>query len=200
MRQIYHAIYETMADWETGFATAHIRNGEYHKEPGRYELVTVGLTAEPVVSMGGLRITPDVTLEAIEDPAMLILPGAALWDAGDELAPFAIKARDLLEAGVPVAAICGATAGLARAGVFDTRKHTSAALPYLQMQQGYGGAGCYVEAPAVTDSNLITGNPVKPVEFAREIFARLDLYEPAILDAWYRLFAFGDASAFEALQ
>nr|BFE80438.1 hypothetical protein GCM10020093_030390 [Planobispora longispora] len=87
MNTIYHAVYETMADWETGHATAHIRNGQYHREPGRYELVTVGLTTGPVTTMGGLRVTPDVSIGSIEDAAMLILPGAALWDEGDELAP-----------------------------------------------------------------------------------------------------------------
>ncbi|MFF5206521.1 type 1 glutamine amidotransferase family protein [Streptosporangium sp. NPDC000396] len=200
MNKIYHAVYETMADWETGHTTAHIRNGEYHKEPGRYELVTVGLTTDPITTMGGLRVTPDVSIGSIEDAAMLILPGAALWDEGDDLAPFARKARELLEAGVPVAAICGATAGLAREGVFDTRGHTSAALPYLQMQQGYGGAEHYVEALAVTDGDLITGTPTAPVDFAREIFAKLELYTPEVLNAWYQLFAHSDASAFEALM
>ncbi|WP_433249451.1 type 1 glutamine amidotransferase family protein [Streptosporangium sp. CA-135522] len=200
MNKIYHAVYETMADWETGHATAHIRNGQYHREPGRYELVTVGLTTEPITTMGGLRVTPDISIDSIKDAAMLILPGAALWDEGDELAPFARKARELLKAGVPVAAICGATAGLAREGVFDTRGHTSAALPYLQMQQGYGGTEHYVEALAVTDGDLITSTPTAPVDFAREIFAKLDLYTPEVLDAWYRLFAHSDASAFEALM
>ncbi|MDP9869155.1 MULTISPECIES: type 1 glutamine amidotransferase family protein [Streptosporangium] len=200
MNKIYHAVYETMADWETGHATAHIRNGHHHRDPGRYELVTVGLTTDPITTMGGLRVTPDISLDSIKDAAMLILPGAALWDEGDGLSPFARKARDLLEAGVPVAAICGATAGLAREGIFDTRGHTSAALPYLQAQQGYGGAERYVEAPAVTDGDLITGTPTAPVDFAREIFAKLDLYTPQVLDAWYRLFAHNDASAFEALM
>ncbi|GAA3447525.1 DJ-1/PfpI family protein [Planomonospora venezuelensis] len=200
MKTIYHAVYETMADWETGHATAHIRNGQFHREPGRYRLVTVGLTTGPVTTMGGLRVTPDVSIDSIEDAAMLILPGAALWDEGDELAPFARKARELLEAGVPVAAICGATAGLAREGVLDARDHTSAALPYLQMQPGYGGAEHYVDALAVTGGDLVTGTPTAPADFAREVFAKLELYTPEVLEAWYRLFAHNDASAFEKLM
>jgi putative intracellular protease/amidase len=51
---------------------------------------------------------------------MLILPGGTAWDEGKN------------GEGVPVAAICGATAGLARAGVLDTRRHTSNALEYLR--------------------------------------------------------------------
>ncbi|MEV0586831.1 DJ-1/PfpI family protein [Nonomuraea sp. NPDC050310] len=202
MNTIYHAIYDSMADWETGHTTAHIRNGNFQKEPGRYEIVHVGLTPGPVVTMGGLRVTPDVTVADLvpEDAALLILPGAALWDESAELQPFALLAGGLLAAGTPVAAICGAVAGLAREGVLDGRDHTAAALPYLQAQEGYGGAAHYIEAEAVTGGELITAGPTAPVDFAREIFAKLDLYTPEVLDAWYRLFKNSDASAFEVLM
>ncbi|MFI7463806.1 type 1 glutamine amidotransferase family protein [Nonomuraea sp. NPDC049646] len=199
---IHHAVYDTFADWETGHATAHLRSGRFQREPGAYEIVNVGLTGEPVVSMGGLRVTPGLALDRLtpEGSSLLILPGADLWDAGDELAPFARKAREFLEAGVPVAAICGATAGLAREGLLDERDHTSAALPYLGAQRGYAGAGRYQETDAVLDGDLVTAGPTEPVAFAREIFRRLDVYRPDVLDAWYRLFGESDASAFEVLM
>jgi putative intracellular protease/amidase len=56
--------------------------------------------------------------------AMLVLPGATTWESG-ELAPFAEKACEFLAAGVPVAAVCGATFGLAAAGILDSRRHAS---------------------------------------------------------------------------
>ncbi|MER6577097.1 type 1 glutamine amidotransferase family protein [Nonomuraea sp. NPDC001023] len=199
---IHHAVYDTFADWETGHATAHLRSERFQREPGAYEIVNVGLTGEPVVSMGGLRVTPGLALDRLtpERSSLLILPGADLWDAGDELAPFARKAREFLEAGVPVAAICGATAGLAREGLLDDRGHTSAALPYLGAQPGYAGAGRYQETDAVLDGDLVTAGPTEPVAFAREIFRRLDVYRPDVLDAWYRLFGESDAAAFEVLM
>ncbi|MFF4195907.1 type 1 glutamine amidotransferase family protein [Nonomuraea sp. NPDC001831] len=199
---IHHAVYDTFADWETGHATAHLRSERFQREPGAYEIVNVGLTGEPVVSMGGLRVTPGLALDRLtpEGSSLLILPGADLWDAGDELAPFARKAREFLEAGVPVAAICGATAGLAREGLLDDRGHTSAALPYLGAQPGYAGADRYQETDAVLDGDLVTAGPTEPVAFAREIFRRLDVYRPDVLDAWYRLFGESDAAAFEVLM
>ncbi len=67
--------------------------------------------------MGGLRIMPDIALDELrpEDSAMLILAGGDLW-AEESMAGFRAAARRFLAAGVPVAAICGATFGLALEG------------------------------------------------------------------------------------
>ncbi|MEU0564459.1 type 1 glutamine amidotransferase family protein [Nonomuraea sp. NPDC005983] len=201
-KPVHLAVYDTLADWETGHATAHLRNGRFHREPGGYEIVTVGPSTEPITTMGGQRVLPDLALDALTPAgsAMLILPGAGLWDTGDDLAPFARKAREFLDAGVPVAAICGATAGLAREGLLDDRDHTSAVVQYLEAQAGYAGAERYLDEDAVLGGDLVTAGPTEPVAFAREIFRRLDVYRPEVLDAWFRLFARSDASAYEVLM
>jgi putative intracellular protease/amidase len=71
------AVFDTLADWEIGYATAHIRRDSWQRQPGRYSIVTVGPTREPVTTMGGLRITPDIALADLrpQDSAMLILAG-----------------------------------------------------------------------------------------------------------------------------
>ncbi|WP_097883227.1 DJ-1/PfpI family protein [Streptomyces sp. st140] len=197
---VHLAVYDTFADWETGYATAHLtQNG--------YSVRTVGLSREPVTTMGGLRVQPDLALDELrpQDSALLILTGAAGWDTGETLAPFARTARTFLDAGVPVAAICGATAGLAREGLLDDRAHTSAVSFYLAAT-GYAGGERYVEVDAVTDpgadgtGRLITAGPTEPVAFAREVFGLLGVYDAKKLDAWYRLFHDSDASAYEVLQ
>ncbi|MCX5196010.1 DJ-1/PfpI family protein [Streptomyces sp. NBC_00249] len=197
-KPVHLAVYDTYADWETGHTTAHLTQRGY-------QVRTVGLAAtagQQITTMGGVRVQPDLSLADLrpEDSSLLILTGASLWDTGDTLAPFAAKARAFLAAGVPVAAICGATAGLAREGLLDGRPHTSAAPFYLAGQPGYAGAGHYVEADAVTDGDLITAGPTEPVAFAREVFARLGVYKPDVLDAWYRLFHDSDASAYPVLM
>ncbi|MFJ8645547.1 type 1 glutamine amidotransferase family protein [Streptomyces sp. NPDC093546] len=194
LKTVHLAVYDTFADWETGHATAWLaRSG--------FDVRTVGLTTDPVTTIGGLRIAPDLALAELrpEDSALLILTGADLWDAGDDLAPFAAKARTFLDAGVPVAAICGATAGLAREGLLDGRPHTSAA-PFYLAATGYEGAEHYVEADAVTDGDLITAGPTEPVAFAREVLGRMGAFGGTKLDAWYRLFHDSDAAAFEELN
>ncbi|MEU8753534.1 type 1 glutamine amidotransferase family protein [Streptomyces chartreusis] len=193
-KPVHLAVYNTFADWETGHATAHLARAGH-------DIRTVGPSTQPVRSIGGLRVQPDLALDDVtpEDSSLLILPGADLWDAGDDLAPFARKAREFLDAGVPVAAICGATAGLAREGLLDDRAHTSAISFYLAAT-GYGGGERYVDADAVTDGALITAGPTEPVAFAREILQLLGVFEGEVLDAWYRLFHDSDAAAYAVLE
>lgn len=198
-KTVHVAVYDTLADWEVGAATAHLANPDFQREPGRYQVRTVGLSTAPITTIGRMTVTPDLALAEIDptDSALLILPGADLWE-GEELIPFAQKARQFVDAGVPVAAICGATFGLAREGLLDDRAHTSNAAEFLAYS-GYSGAEHYVEAPAVTDRDVITADSMSPFEFAREIFARLDVYEPHVLDAWYQLFAHKDPAGYAIL-
>ncbi|MGI5410116.1 type 1 glutamine amidotransferase family protein [Streptomyces chartreusis] len=193
-KPVHLAVYDTFADWETGHATAHLARAGH-------DIRTVGPDTRPVRSIGGLSVRPDLALDDVrpEDSSLLILPGADLWDAGDDLAPFARKAREFLDAGVPVAAICGATAGLAREGLLDDRAHTSAISFYLAAT-GYGGGERYVDADAVTDGALITAGPTEPVAFAREVLQLLGVFEGEVLDAWYRLFHDSDAAAYAVLE
>ncbi|QFQ99145.1 glutamine amidotransferase [Streptomyces phaeolivaceus] len=195
-KPVHLAVYDTYADWETGHTTAWLARGGY-------EIRTVGAGPGTVRTVAGVRIQPDEDLEALrpEDSSLLVLTGADLWDTGDDLAPFARKAREFLDAGVPVAAICGATAGLAREGLLDDREHTGAA-PFSLAAIGYAGGERYMDADAVTDGSglLVTAGPTEPVAFAREVFRLLGVYEGEVLDAWYRLFHDSDAEAYAVLE
>lgn len=197
---VHMAVYDTLADWEVGYATAHINKPSWQARPGRYRVVTVGQGREPVTTMGGARIVPDVSLDELapDDSAMLILPGADTWLGGDNQ-PFAMAARRFLEACTPVAAICGATAGLAMEGLLDDRRHTSNAAEFLQAF-GYGGAHHYVDEPAVTDGDLITASGTMPVAFAGEVLARLEAYEPSVLASWLKLYRDNDPAGFYELM
>jgi putative intracellular protease/amidase len=197
---VHVAVFDTLADWEIGYATAHIRREQWQREPGRYTVVTVGPTREPVTTMGGLRITPDITLAELrpEDSAMLIVAGGDRW-AEESMAGFRAAARGFLAAGVPVAAICGATYGLALEGLLDHRAHTSNAAEYLAYS-GYAGGDRFVAEPAVTDGDLITASGVAPVHFAQAIFTRLGMYEPGVAASWFKLYGDRDPAGFFELM
>lgn len=199
-RTVHLYVFDEFADWEAAHAVAGIHQPQFQREPGRFQVKTVAAAPAPLRSMGGVAVLPDLTLDQLvpEDSAMLILPGGAGWEQGEHLAA-AHKAREFLEAGVPVAAICGATAGLARVGVLDERRHTSNAIAYLK-GTGYGGTDRYEDVPAFSDGLLITAGGMAPLEFAREIFRTLEVYEDEALDAWYDLYKTGQSQHWMRLQ
>jgi putative intracellular protease/amidase len=90
-------------------------------------------------------------------------------------------------------------AGLAAEGPLDERRHTSNAAEFLA-GTGDRGAGHYCAEPAVTDGNLITASAIAPVEFAREVLALLDVYEPDVLASWYKLYGLHDPAGYFELM
>jgi putative intracellular protease/amidase len=165
-----------------------------------FDLVTVAESREPITSMGGVRMLPYTLLADLEptDSDLLVLPGAEIWD-GDGGDGFAAPAGRFVDAGVPVAAICGATAGLAQAGLLDERSHTSDSAEYLAMT-GYGGGDRFVNERAVVDGDLITAGSGSPVQFATATLGRLGLASERTLAAYEDLFHRGDPAAFPVLM
>jgi putative intracellular protease/amidase len=188
-RTAHIGVYDTLADWEVGHLLAELRTGRFTGTS--FDVVTVAESRQPITSMGGFRIEPDAVLADLDPAAseILILPGAEIWDTGGG-GPFAAAARRFLEAGVPVAAICGATAGLAREGLLDDRSHTSDAAEYLAAT-GYAGGERFVDERAVVDGDLITAGSGSPVQFACATMRRLGLAPEFKLEAYEALFLDG---------
>jgi len=203
MAAIFLYITDTLADWECGHVLAELHSGRYLKDPAsRYDLVLCGRTMDPVTTMGGLYMAPKVLFQDIRPGAgdLVLLPGADTW-LDPVQAPILEKVRMLLDEGVVVAAICGATMALANAGLLDKRSHTSNDKAALKMFcPGYHGEQYYVNEPAVIDGNLITAGSFAPVEFATHIFRRLDVMSTETLTAWHGLFTTGKPRFFYALM
>jgi putative intracellular protease/amidase len=197
-RTAHLAVYDGLADPEVGHLLAELHTGRFTSTP--FDVVTVGEDREPITTMGGLRLAPDILLAHLDpaDSDVLVLPGSEMWDAGGGGA-FAAAAGRFLDAGVPVAAICGATAGLARAGLLDDRKHTSAAAEYLAAT-GYAGGDRYVDERAVVDGDLVTAGPQSPVQFARATLGRLGLASTETLEAYEGVFHRAEPAAYPALM
>ncbi|MPZ83493.1 MAG: glutamine amidotransferase, partial [Actinophytocola sp.] len=178
MPNAYLFVLDTLADWEPGFLTAELNTGRMFSAPGAALPVrTVGVTRDPVTTMGGVRIQPDLALAELSPAgaAVLLLPGAETWREPRHR-PALAAAAEFLAAGVPVGAICGATIALAAAGLLDDRPHTSNDLEALrQLCPSYRGADHYVDEAAVTDGDLITASGTAPLDFARHVLTRLDV-------------------------
>jgi putative intracellular protease/amidase len=191
-------VYDTLTDSEVGHLLVELHTGRFTGTS--FDVVAVAEANQPITTMGGVRISPDMLLDDLDPTGsdVLILPGAEIWDAGGGEA-FAAAAALFLNAGVPVAAICGATAGLARAGLLDGRNHTSSAREYLAAT-GYAGGDHYIDERAVVDGDLITAGPQSPVQFARATMGRLGLASERTLEAYEALFHRGDQAAFPVLM
>lgn len=187
---VYLYVFDTMSDWEIGYLTAELNSGRYFKKgltPSR--IVTVGMDKTPVTTMGGLKILPDIKLDecSIENTHALILPGGSTWTETMHL-PILKFAQRCLAKGIWVAAICGATIGLAQAGVLNSHRHTSNDLEYLKMIcPSYAGEKYYKMEDAVTDGRLITASGIAPLEFAVHVLRALDVFSSKTLEAWYSI-------------
>lgn len=187
---IYLYVFDTMSDWEVGYLTAELNSGRYYKKglvPSK--IVTVGIEKTPITTMGGMNILPDMKLDelSIKSIDALILPGGNTWTEAMHHTVLKIAKR-CLEEGILVAAICGATMGLAQAGLLDSGSHTSNDLEYLKMVcPTYMGENYYKMESAVTDGHLITASGIAPLEFTVHVLKALDVFSSETLDAWYSL-------------
>ena len=186
----YLAVIDTMADWEIGYLTAELHSRRFFADPEMdFNLLKIGLSLDPVISMGGITYLPDTTIDAIalNKGDVLLLPGANNW-LTPQAFPLLKLARDALDQGHQVAAICGATIGLAHIGALDKRRHTSNDLGQLkQACPNYLGEALYRRDAAVRGDNLITASGLAPVEFSYEVLKMLKVWRPETAQAWYRL-------------
>lgn len=187
-RAVYLLVVPGFADWEPSHAIAELRRH------GQYRVEVVGLSLDPVESMGGLTVQPTQSLSSVQDTdvAVFILPGGDRWER-DPMEPELNALLERLDRQrIPIAAICGATVAIARAGLIRGRRHTSNGLEYLQQQvPGYADRDAYVDEPAVRDRGLITASGLGDVEFATEIMTELNVLSADDRALWTRLFRGG---------
>ena len=203
MITIYIYLLATLADWEIGSLTAELNSKRFFRPDAPQLIVkTVAVSKDPVKTMGGLTIIPDCTIDEIEmsEKTLLILPGADTWSDAEN-AQIIQKASVLLSKGGSVCAICGATVALANAGILNDRPHTSNGKVFLDMFcPDYKGQKFYIDQPAVSDGNLITGSATGSLMWTKLIIEKLGLFKPETLEAWYAYFSTGKAEHFFALM
>lgn len=203
MYNVYLYLPETLADWEIGHITAELHSKRFFRaDAPQVILRTVALTMEPVLTMGGLRIVPDGTIDEVPvtRETVLLLPGANTWSDPKHGAAIVLAAH-LLDAGGTVCAICGATVALASVGLLNQRPHTSNGAGFLEaFCPSYKGQPFFVDAPSVSDGSLITAGATGALMWTKQILERLDVFSPETLRAWYDYFSTGEAQSFFALM
>ncbi|OOV89733.1 type 1 glutamine amidotransferase family protein [Pseudomonas sp. MF4836] len=174
---------ENFADWETALINSTGRG--YFGFQTRF--ATPGGAA--VTSSGGMRILPDLAIEAIDldELDLLIVCGGTVWQS--EQAPdisaliSTAHAKNLIVAG-----ICDGTRVLAQAGVLDAVRHTSNSAENL-LALNYAGAAHYQDVPyAVADQRVVTAPGTAPVSFMAQILRVAGIHDER-LDAYLAMHA-----------
>jgi putative intracellular protease/amidase len=200
---VFVYVLDTLADWEIGYLMAEINSGRYlMKNIEKPKILKVGKNLNPIKTMGGIEITPDIDVKGIkmQKGDLLILPGADTWlnDNNDEILNFV---KENIEKDITVAAICGATIAMANYGLLDGIKHTSNDLGFLKMVcPNYKGENYYLAQPAVVENNLITASSFASLEFTYEVLKKINIMGNSTVEAWYNLYKTKESKYFFELM
>lgn len=186
-RNCYLFVFEGYSDPEPALAVATLQKFS------DCAVYTFSLDGRPVRSMANIHVQPDramvdIDLDKID---LLILPGGEAWENGGNLEVLPLVKKVLAE-GKTVAAICGATIGLATGGYLDNIRHTSNSPGYLgNFVPAYKGANHYEQKPAVADGNIITANGAGIIDFMVTIFKKDKFMDEPTLEGVEKLYKSG---------
>ncbi|MGF0536855.1 DJ-1/PfpI family protein [Agrobacterium sp. ES01] len=172
MPRIAIALQHDFADWEPALLMA----------ASRYylgcDVVTASPDGGPVISMGGMKVSPDIGFDAIDASEFdaLVIPGGYAWEKGSAY-DFAAMATAFHEKDKVLAGICAAASALAASGVLDNVAHTGNSLASHQQYPGYHGEARYLDQPqAVSDKKIVTAPGNSPVTFTTEVLKALGIW------------------------
>jgi putative intracellular protease/amidase len=124
---------------------------------GDWSLETFSVKGAGVTSATGFKVTPHASLEYMqpEDFDVLLLPGGARWEKGDNLEIFSLL---VTVAGCrPLVAMGEAVLGLADLGLLDDIPHTGCRPGYIKrFCPEYMGAAFFRQQPCVSARKIIT--------------------------------------------
>lgn len=178
-KPVHVIVLDGLADWEPANALAEARRS------GGYPVLTVGFRSAPVVSMGGLTILPDRSIDDVApgDASLWLVPGSDAWYGDVPQVKLTALLQAAIAAGIPIAGICAGTRALAQAGVLKGRRHTSNSPKELaEFAPMLLDTADYVDVPAVRDRSVITAAGIGFAEFACEVWKELAVMPDAVAD------------------
>ncbi len=161
---------DKFADWEFGLLSGAATDWFAARA------VALSPVTGPVRSIGGLRLVPDRGIGVAENSDLdaIAVIGSDTWPDEDapDIAP--LLNATLVRGGI-VGGICGGTLALARAGIFEGRKHTSNGAGWIESKLGdYAGSSLYQDVPyAVRDAHIISAPGSAPGTFTTNFLEAL---------------------------
>ncbi|MEK1854144.1 MAG: DJ-1/PfpI family protein [Phyllobacterium sp.] len=161
---------DKFADWEFG-----LLSGSATDWFAARAVALSPLTGQ-VRSIGGLKLVPErgVGTEENSDLDAVAVIGSDTWPSEDapDIAP--LLHATLARGGI-VGGICGGTLALARAGIFEDRRHTSNGAGWIESKIGdYPGSSLYRDVPyAVRDAHIVSAPGSAPGTFTTNFLEAL---------------------------
>ncbi len=187
--EILYILLPDFASHEMVYLMEAISSDEQQLKPNpKYINKIVTPTMEPVTAIGGFRVLPDYSFEAMpHDYAALVLIGGYGWltPIADMVTPIV---REALDKGITVGAICNGASFLAKCGFLNNVKHTGNGLDQLKMWGGdnYTNSDGYIHKQAVSDGKIVTANGSGVLEFTKELLSLLENDTPERIEMYYQ--------------
>lgn len=187
MNTVLFVLLDQFADFEYGPIASVINRSN------SFRVQTVSITKQPITSIGGLTVIPDLDVQEVLDKEVsgIVLIGGDSWrntnlDALIQLIDYALDKH------VVIASICDACTLLARMGVLNDICHTANQVSDLiKISDNYKGQSNYLNQQVVTSGNIITANGTASYEFAKAILSALNVMSQVEIDNWYDCFTLG---------
>lgn len=183
---ILFLLLEPFADWEAAPLAA-LLNDHETKENDLYQVKTVGITKDPIRSIGGFTVIPDYAADAPPELfAGIVLVGSKNW--GEAAATgFEPLVRTAVARHLPIGSICAANDFLATLGLFNDRPHTGNSVEELEYvgEENYTNSTGFMPVQALRNENFVMANGTAPYEFAKLYMELLGTENQTKIDEWY---------------
>lgn len=188
MEKVLFVLLPNFADREP-VILAEALNWGFHMWESKFEVKTVGLSTEPIKSLGGFTVLPDYSINDVPDSfSALILIGGTEWNSNEaqKVLPLIERAKQKNRL---IGAICDASRFLAVNGYVNSVEHTSNDLESIKKTPSnkYTGENYYRQKQSVRDGNFVTANGTAFVEFARDVLLGLEAAPSEKINELFRL-------------
>lgn len=155
------------------FSVTRLNEASRRETPSPFEVLIVAETAEPVTTTGGMRVIPDVTIDACPPLDVLVVPGG--WGTRSEikneklLAWIAARGKTV----ETLTSVCTGSMLLGQAGLLDGRHATThwRALPW--MRDSFPTVTVEEKLHVVEDGHVLTSAGISAgIDMALRVVAR----------------------------
>ncbi len=155
------------------FSVTRLNEERRREESSPFEVRLVAERPEPIVATGGLRVTPDVTLETCPPLDVLVVPGG--WGTRTEInnQPLLTWIAERAKHVETLTSVCTGAMLLGQAGLLDGRRATTHWRSLDRMRQSFPAVTVEDKLHVVEDGHVLTSAGISAgIDMALRVVAR----------------------------